>query len=456
MNASVYIFGEFNSGYTQYPDDYTVSIFKRFATNAKSTTQIAIHRDNNLVYYGYIRKLEQDKYIGLCIVLNGVMLNRIDGLFSLFEDSISNLVTKGSPVHFDEQGNLVASAEKLYSKREEIDLIAEYLRVTTGRLENNCSPLPPVSYGTAKDSVQNFSVDDEQNDIIKSSYTNGYTYIYKSKDYNSPQLNSYQEILRKSHAEKENLKTQLNGMRTANAKLQEENARVNRQKKRTELVTALLIGIFFCILLLLFFNKKLSTTEDDLNKANNKITELNKSNIQLSSLNQELNDNIQKLKNENNTLNRDVFNLNVEKFSLKDEITALENKLALAPPLIITDVKFANTDNYGNIETDYGYKIYSRRSMFIKPRIKYNGLSSKEITLYYKIFNPDGILLTGDKSPSGYSYYSRISVVEGANKSKELSDWGNENKGHYWSAGTYRFEIWYESRCIWVGSYTIY
>jgi len=87
MNATVYLFGNFNSGYTQYPDDYTSDIFGKFHSNAKSTTQIAIHRNGNLMYYGYIRKLEQDRYLGLCVVLNGLMLTRIDGLFSLFENT---------------------------------------------------------------------------------------------------------------------------------------------------------------------------------------------------------------------------------------------------------------------------------------------------------------------------------------------------------------------------------
>ena len=86
MNVTVYLFGEFLGGYMQYPDDYTSKIFQNFQANAKMTTQIAIHRDGNLMYYGYIRKLEKDRYIGFCVVLNGLVLVRIDGLFTLFEN----------------------------------------------------------------------------------------------------------------------------------------------------------------------------------------------------------------------------------------------------------------------------------------------------------------------------------------------------------------------------------
>ena len=141
MNATVYLFGEFNSGYTQYPDDYTSAIFNQFHKNAKSTTQIAIHRDGNLIYYGYIRKLEQERYIGLCVVLNGLLLTRIDGLFSLFENTISGLVTKGLLIHFNEQGDIVTKVEKLYLNKEEVGLLNESLRAGFNRFVGNITCL---------------------------------------------------------------------------------------------------------------------------------------------------------------------------------------------------------------------------------------------------------------------------------------------------------------------------
>ena len=57
MNISVYLFGEFSVGYSQYPNDYAKIIFESFAKSAQATTQITIHRDGDLMYYGYIRKM---------------------------------------------------------------------------------------------------------------------------------------------------------------------------------------------------------------------------------------------------------------------------------------------------------------------------------------------------------------------------------------------------------------
>ena len=101
MNSSVYLFGEMAEGYTQYPEDSSSEIFHRLYANSKATTQIAIHRDGNLMYYGYIRKLENNKYLGLCVVLNGIMLTRIDSLVSLFENIIASLVSKGTLIHYN-------------------------------------------------------------------------------------------------------------------------------------------------------------------------------------------------------------------------------------------------------------------------------------------------------------------------------------------------------------------
>ena len=77
MNCSVYIFGELSSGYTQYPEDSSSHILNRLITNCKATTQLVIRRDDNLMYYSYVRKLENNKYVGISITrLNYLFFKR--------------------------------------------------------------------------------------------------------------------------------------------------------------------------------------------------------------------------------------------------------------------------------------------------------------------------------------------------------------------------------------------
>jgi serine/threonine protein kinase len=136
------------------------------------------------------------------------------------------------------------------------------------------------------------------------------------------------------------------------------------------------------------------------------------------------------------------------------EKESLLSSIANNIPLIITDLKIGNAYDNGNIETNYGSTIYSRNTMYIKPRINYVGLKSGTKTFKVKIFRPSGTLSTGSSSPSGYSF-SDTSYISIGQNTLTLSGWGNKTKGH-WSAGVYRIEIWCDNKCLSSKSFTIY
>lgn len=358
MNASVYLFGEFNSGYSQYPDDYASSIFQKFSANAKSTTQIAIHRDGNLVYYGYIRKLQQDRYIGLCVVLNGLILKRIDGLFSLFENTISNLVTNGKLIHFNEHGDLVSCVEKLYLNREEIDLLTESLRSGFKRFEAYSAPLPSVSYGTSKDSCKDFVVDDEQEGIVKSSYTNGYTYIYKSKGFNTAQLNSYKGVLRKSYKEKQELAAKLDA-------LEKEHAKTLKQKKQFKYVIIMFVILLGCAIGLFALNDNLNLTRDALSNANDTIC-MQKDSLYVKSV--------------------EISNLHDAHQKVKSNLESLKKKICDRQPFIVKSTSFDFSSGY--------------------LRFEYYGMTDVTVNVKVRAYNDEG---------SSYSNSSSIYIESGDN-----------------------------------------
>lgn len=214
MNISVYLFGDFNAGYTQYPNDYSQTIFKSFANNAQATTQIAIHRDGDLMYYGYIRKLESEEYVGLCVVINGKYITQLDGLFAVFERAIETMTRNGYLIHYSDKGEICSKVGQLYENREEIDLITSNLQAAFEGLERTSQKLPAVSYGTAKNSNKSYSIQDVEQEIVKSSYTNGYTFIYKSKGYNTAQMNSYRGIITRKDKEIENLRSECSNLKS--------------------------------------------------------------------------------------------------------------------------------------------------------------------------------------------------------------------------------------------------
>lgn len=392
MNATVYLFGEFNSGYTQYPDDYTSVIFRKFYKNAKSITQTVIHREGNLMYYGYIRKLEQERYIGFCIVLNGLLLTRIDGLFSLFENTISGLVTKGRLIHFNEQGDVVTKVGNLYMCKEEIDLLNESLRVGFNRFEGNIMSLPAVSFGTSKDTVKDFVVDDDLEDIIKSSYTNGYTFIYKSKGFNTAQMNSYKGVLARVSNEKKELQDKLE-------KLHVEYAKTLRQKKQIKFVVALFVVLLGCAVALFLQNDNLNITRNDLSSAK-KIIRMQDDSLSYLSVRMSI------LNSENRELEQRWQAEKTQRVKVENNLESLKKKISERQPFIVKRTSFNFTTGYLNFD--------------------YYGMMDSMVTVNVRAYNDDG---------DAFSKSSNIYIVSGDNSASiYVSSYLNSNK---W----YSFEI---------------
>lgn len=144
-----------------------------------------------------------------------------------------------------------------------------------------------------------------------------------------------------------------------------------------------------------------------------------------------------------------------EKNDIENEYANLRNKVGDAMPFIITDVEIANVYHDGDIETDYGSAIYSSNSMYLKPRIKYDGINSGTKEIKVKLYYPDGSLSSGTGSPYGYTYSQQEFFSSGSNNTMYLKGWGNSSKGH-WRSGSYRLEIWYGNTCLKSKTFYIY
>lgn len=354
MNVTVYLFGEFNNGYTQYPDDYTKTIFQNFYSNAKSTTQITIHREGNLMYYGYIRKLELNRYIGFCVVINGLILTRLEGLFSLYENTIFTLVSNGQLIHFNEQGNIVTNVDKLYVNREEIDLLTQSFRAGFHHFQNTVKPLPPLNYSISKDTIKSFAIDNDIDEIIKSSHTFGYTYIFKSKDFNTSQLNSFKEVLERLNKEKVELGNQYN-------KLDEEHKKTIKQKKQYRFVAILFILVLGCLIGLVSLNSNLNNTISALNNAKSTISDQNNT--------------LSNKSNQISTLENENFTLQNKFQQTKNNFDSLQAIVSERQPFIIKSTSFDFNTGY------LSYRYYGFKNESLKIQIRaYNDNGTSFVT----------------------------------------------------------------------------
>lgn len=188
MNSTAYIFS--NSGtYSQYPDDYAKEIFQKMAENASGESTVAIHRENNLMYYVYIHRACKEYnyfnephcyysgYFGFCIILNDLMLTDIKGLFSIFEDATNRLIEDGKILYQNREGDLCSSDLAFYQK-EAADIIA-YLSSRIPELEATAKKLPPLNYSIANTEIKKFSTDKDLAETVESSAKYAYTFITK-------------------------------------------------------------------------------------------------------------------------------------------------------------------------------------------------------------------------------------------------------------------------------------
>lgn len=182
MNSAAYIFSN-NGTYSQYPDDYAKEIFQKMAENASGESTVAIHRENNLMYYGYVvyrlRAIEvlRPQYFGFCIILNDLMLTDIKGLFSIFEDATNRLIEDGKILYQNREGDLCSSDLAFYQK-EAADIIA-YLSSRIPELEATAKKLPPLNYSIANTEIKKFSTDKDLAETVESSAKYAYTFITK-------------------------------------------------------------------------------------------------------------------------------------------------------------------------------------------------------------------------------------------------------------------------------------
>lgn len=198
MNSSVYIWGKLRNGYTQYPDNYAQEIYENFVIKSSSKSQIVIHRNQNMMYYGYVRKLDAySQNIGFCVLLNGVMFSKIGPLFTMFEKAFAELVSQAEIIRMDDSGNMVAAISQLTDKQQEVERILAYLKGETERLEHSASKLPPVNYSKANDSTTTFSASDKEEEIVAASAIYGYTCITKNEGFDTPLLAGLRSVLQR-------------------------------------------------------------------------------------------------------------------------------------------------------------------------------------------------------------------------------------------------------------------
>ena len=430
MNSTIYLFGNFGQGITLYPDDYTKDIFTEFISRASAPTQVIIHRDGDIMNYGYIRKIENDHILGICFQINGQYFTVLKPLFEIFEDFISNLVVRGEIIKLDNKGDLIKNISNFTDKPTEVESIINCFRNFLANLSSDCLTLPYVDLSTSNSDIRYYKDTDNELEVIPSTVRNGYTYIYKANDYDTLALGGYRSTLYYLNRENEKQKDEI-------SQLSKELNIVKRQKKQIKYVVYLmLLFFFFALLMWNVISDKNENIELQVGKINNLTMENNK-----------YHDSIVKL-------NSNLIQLTDTLFNLSNNYQEFKQIVSTSYPIIIDSIQIADTNYGGSIRTDFGEIIYASNSMYIRPKVKYIGLVSELIELKVKFFTPTGELSVANSAPDGYSYSNELQIDVGENEFY-LSGYGNSIAGS-WGRGLYKIEVWYKDICLKAVSFRLY
>lgn len=341
VNSSIYIFGSFDNGYTQYPDNYAKGIYQNFFAQAKSKSQIVMHRDKELMYYGYVRKLDKSsQYIGFCVLLNGMMFSNISNLFAIFENAIAELVSRGDIIAFNEHGDIISTTSSLANQQQEISDIIAIIRNGIDGMESYTKSLPPVNYSISNTEQKVFAYSDHNDTIVNASCKYAYTYIAKDKGCDTASLSGYKGVIRKLHKEKDELSSEYSNLKNQYDKL-------NKQKKQYRNVIILCLLVVLCGTGLFFLNDTLNNTQQTLEQSQNE-------NVQKGKTIQKLNADITILNGNISNLESSLSYEQSKREEAETELNTLKNIYTEHQPLFIKSTSFNFNTGYLSFEY-YGY-----------------------------------------------------------------------------------------------------
>lgn len=416
MNCSISLFGDFGHGYSQYPFDGTESVFKKLASKATAKTQLAVHREGELMYYCYLRKLDSSDshYFGICVLLNGVMLPTVKDLFTLFEKIFTTLVVSGDILKFSGDGNIVSNVDSLRAKKNEVENIENTIRNAFGIFDNKTKSLPPVSFGISSEEIKVLAIDDDPSVIQNAITTYSYCLVLKSTDYDNESMTSYRGTLKSIHDE--NLK-----LKEKNEKLEAEVKKVQRQKKQYRYVVIGFICLFLACLKLFDLNKNLDSAIQQ--------------NADLNQENEGLNNNVSALEEKIKEKDQALFEKNKSLLMKGRMLSAMKTQFNYNRQYVPTSLELVIVNQDNDSIGTMSDVLSMNSDLRLKPQLSYLSERSEVDSIMVRWYTPSTI------EDSVY-YYSKYAVnISLGHHVLRFPLWQGPN-GTGWEYGHYRAEIW--------------
>jgi hypothetical protein len=450
VNCTVYLFGEFGLGYTQYPQDGAEDIFRHGAAHSQAQTQIVIHRDGNLMYYAYIRKLDEGEghYNGYGFKVDGLMFRDLTPLFDLFGSTLENMVIADRLLSLNDRGHIVANVGLLIEKRPEVERVINLLCTSVQALSTQFIPLPKVIFDHLSTQVWTFGEDADPSDILKACQMSGYTIVQKG----TMQLSTDKPIvaidvpaIKEEKENKESTKDDnahgvspsSNPSNPSNSSNPSYSSRWDGMK--TFLLTMLLLalgGLAYTGFQLWSANKTESNAMSSYNKV--KMT-----NVELH----------QKIVNLEAELEAsELKNREMEKALVRQDsvIAVIRDYYKIKQPLLATRIFITREGQQKYEGLEIGTHVRGSNDMKLQPHVSYYGLEKGSARLTLRWYSPRrfgffdfGDFTLGSKTHDDIKTFD----IETGEHQLDFDVWSGDPRDR-WEHGRYCVELWAGNECL--------
>lgn len=263
MNFNLYIFGRNQGAYNQYPNDYTSSILTSLCSDVASSKAVII-RDQNLMHYIYAENIGNHNVIGLCLIFNKAYIKHVSKLFNFLRGLLeSTLLKQGKIIRYNNEGDIEFVSTNLSNDLKSIDYVRT---LVNSKLDSVNNYLGVSELTTTFNGLHNSEIIDgntANSEIIKlQQKCNKITIEYNR---------GIEEDLTKKVIQ--GLQTQIS---TLNLKILNQDkiiSQLEKTKKQYKKVLFLIFVLICACIGLYFLYVNLNNTQDQLDTANNTISE---------------------------------------------------------------------------------------------------------------------------------------------------------------------------------------
>lgn len=257
MKPLIYFFGTLSKGFSTYPQDHTKDFFSDFVSKSKNNVQIVLHRKDNLLHYGYVRRMSTKKYFGVCLCVDCIF-NDVSRLFKIFDEIYTSMIKKGDILKLNNENCVDWALTNFVSEHVAIAEYSKQIIDAINLSDIKVQPLPPVNFSISINDNLELSLEDGQSKIIDATkrYTN--LYIVK-KESEIERVNSFHSVINRKDSEIKALKNSIQETKKINSELN--NKLIKAKAKQKNITWVAVLGIIVLIFGFVLWNKVLFPSE---------------------------------------------------------------------------------------------------------------------------------------------------------------------------------------------------